>query len=69
MDVHQQDGPGGGRGGAVDTVILAVHPLHGEEPAARQSAGALFDVPVAVIDHPRAPEDLRSRDPSGAPDP
>lgn len=41
-------------GGAVDTVILSRYPLHGEEPAALQSAGALFDVPVAVIDHPRA---------------
>ncbi|GAA1871190.1 endonuclease/exonuclease/phosphatase family protein [Paeniglutamicibacter psychrophenolicus] len=41
-------------GGAVDTVILSKHPMHSEAPAARQSAGSLFDVPVAAIDHPRA---------------
>lgn len=41
-------------GGSVDTVILSRHPMQSEAPAARQSAGSLFDVPVAVIDHPRA---------------
>ncbi|WP_181578294.1 endonuclease/exonuclease/phosphatase family protein [Arthrobacter sp. AQ5-05] len=41
-------------GGAVDTVIFSRHPMRSEAAAARQSAGALLEVPVAVIDHPRA---------------
>ncbi|OIH86726.1 hypothetical protein BLJ79_01820 [Arthrobacter sp. UCD-GKA] len=41
-------------GGAVDTVILSRHPMHSEAPAARQADGSLFDIPVAVIDLPRA---------------
>jgi endonuclease/exonuclease/phosphatase (EEP) superfamily protein YafD len=39
-------------GGSADTVILSRHPLQEEAAAALQSNGALFDVPVAVIDHP-----------------
>jgi endonuclease/exonuclease/phosphatase (EEP) superfamily protein YafD len=41
-------------GGAIDTVILSRYPLRQETAAALQSEGALFDIPVAVIDHPRA---------------
>lgn len=41
-------------GGSVDTVILSRYPLRSEEPAALQSDGALFDIPVALIDLPRA---------------
>jgi endonuclease/exonuclease/phosphatase (EEP) superfamily protein YafD len=41
-------------GGAIDTVILSRHPLRQEAAAALQSEGALFDIPVAVIDHPLA---------------
>lgn len=41
-------------GGSVDTVILSGHPLREEAPAVLQSQGALFDAPVAVIEHPEA---------------
>lgn len=41
-------------GGSVDTVILSRYPLRSEESAALQSDGALFDIPVALIDLPRA---------------
>ncbi|WP_411732470.1 endonuclease/exonuclease/phosphatase family protein [Paeniglutamicibacter sp.] len=40
-------------GGSVDTVILSKHPFQEQPPAVLQSNGALFDAPVAVIDHPR----------------
>lgn len=41
-------------GGTVDTVILSRHPMAVELPAARQVDGALFDVPVALIEHREA---------------
>lgn len=40
-------------GAVVDSVTLSRHPMHAEAPAARQTDGSLFDVPVAVIGHPR----------------
>ncbi|MFL4473288.1 endonuclease/exonuclease/phosphatase family protein [Paeniglutamicibacter sp. MACA_103] len=41
-------------GGSVDTVFLSRYPLREEAPAVLQSQGALFDAPVAVIEHPEA---------------
>ncbi len=39
-------------GGSVDTVILSKFPLSQEPDAASQTEGALFDAPVALIQHP-----------------
>lgn len=39
-------------GGSVDTVILSKFPLSQEPDAVSQAEGALFDAPVALIQHP-----------------
>ncbi|ASN38717.1 hypothetical protein CGQ24_06655 [Arthrobacter sp. 7749] len=39
-------------GGSVDTVILSTFPLSQEPDAVSQVEGALFDAPVALIQHP-----------------